>query len=72
LHWVDATKNVSAEIRLYNKLFLVENPAAEADFLSTINPNSMSVSNTAVIRDSADGKLVFNKTVGLKDSFNKK
>jgi glutaminyl-tRNA synthetase len=96
LHWVDATKNVSAEIRLYDKLFLVENPAAEEDFLSTINPNSMSVSNTAVIeeslahtkpeerfqffrlgyfcldRDSADGKLVFNKTVGLKDSFNKK
>jgi glutaminyl-tRNA synthetase len=96
LHWVDATKNVSAEIRLYDKLFLVENPAAEEDFLSTINPNSMSVSNTAVIeeslahtkpeerfqffrlgyfcldRDSVDGKLVFNKTVGLKDSFNKR
>jgi glutaminyl-tRNA synthetase len=96
LHWVDACKNVAAEIRLYDKLFLVENPAAEEDFLSTINPNSMSVSNTAILeeslantkpeerfqffrlgyfcldRDSVHSKLVFNKTVGLKDSFNKK
>lgn len=42
LHWVSAAQSVAAEIRQYNRLFTVENPAAETevDFRSLLNPNS--------------------------------
>ena len=46
LHWVSATHAVAAEVRLYDRLFTVENPAAEkdgADYRSFINPNSLEV-----------------------------
>lgn len=47
LHWVSATNNVSAEVRLYDRLFKVENPAAEeGDFKSYINPDSLQVIQT--------------------------
>jgi glutaminyl-tRNA synthetase len=95
LHWVDAQKNVRAEVRLYDKLFTVENPAAEEDFLSTINANSMEICSTAVMEEallhaapndrfqffrlgyfcldkaSTADNFMFNKTVGLKDSWAK-
>ena len=43
IHWVDATAGRPAEFRLYDRLFSVPNPAAEDDFVSTINTASLSV-----------------------------
>ncbi len=43
LHWVSASHAVDAEVRLYSPLFVVENPGATADFLSTLNPASLEV-----------------------------
>ncbi len=45
IHWVSADKGVPAEIRLYDRLFTVPNPAAADDFASTINPESLTVMN---------------------------
>lgn len=43
IHWVDATHGMDAEIRLYDRLFTVEDPdGAEGGFLSVINPDSLS------------------------------
>lgn len=41
IHWVSATHSVPAEIRLYDRLFNVPNPAAEADYLQVLNPDSL-------------------------------
>ena len=42
IHWVSAAHAVEAEVRLYDRLFSVENPAAdEADFKDLLNPNSL-------------------------------
>ncbi|MDP3850132.1 MAG: glutamine--tRNA ligase/YqeY domain fusion protein [Luteolibacter sp.] len=42
IHWVDAASGVDAEVRLYDRLFSVENPdAAEAGFTSVLNPDSL-------------------------------
>ncbi len=47
LHWVSATNNVTAEIRLYDRLFKVEDPSsAEGDFKDHINPDSLQVVQT--------------------------
>lgn len=43
IHWVSAQHGVPAEIRLYDRLFTVPNPAAEDDYLSTLNPDSLVV-----------------------------
>ncbi len=43
IHWVSATEGKQADIRLYDRLFTVPNPAAEAEFTATINPNSLLV-----------------------------
>ncbi|MEG2426524.1 MAG: glutamine--tRNA ligase/YqeY domain fusion protein, partial [Oscillospiraceae bacterium] len=44
LHWVSAVDNVKAEIRLYDRLFKVENPANDdATIDEYINPNSLTV-----------------------------
>jgi glutaminyl-tRNA synthetase len=44
IHWVSAAHAVQAEIRLYDRLFRVENPAAEeGDFKSFINPDSLTI-----------------------------
>lgn len=96
IHWVNAAEAVSAEIRMYNRLFTVEDPAsAEGDFKDHINPNSLVVNKSALLepsliqaqagqqfqflrkgyfcldKDSQAGVLVFNQTVGLKDTFAK-
>jgi glutaminyl-tRNA synthetase len=95
LHWVDANTCTHAEVRLYDRLFTVENPAAEEDFLSTVNKNAVTIIPNAVLekslntaqpndrfqffrlgyfcldKDSSDTKMVFNKTIGLKDSWAK-
>ncbi|MFY9198179.1 MAG: glutamine--tRNA ligase/YqeY domain fusion protein [Acutalibacteraceae bacterium] len=44
LHWVCATDNVKAEIRLYDRLFNVENPSSDdAPLDEFVNPNSLVV-----------------------------
>ena len=45
IHWVSADHALDAEIRLYDRLFTVENPAGQkdADFKDFLNPNSLEV-----------------------------
>jgi glutaminyl-tRNA synthetase len=43
IHWVSATWSVEAEVRLYDRLFTVPEPAAEEDFLKVVNPRSLEV-----------------------------
>jgi glutaminyl-tRNA synthetase len=46
LHWVSARHSTEAEVRLYDRLFSVENPADEKegkDFKSYLNPNSLEI-----------------------------
>jgi len=43
LHWVSAAHALDAEVRLYDLLFTKPNPAAEEDFTSCINPDSLKV-----------------------------
>lgn len=95
LHWVSAQYNQEIEVRLYDRLFTVENPAEEKDkdFRELLNPESLVVvkgyaeqylAETAkagdryqfqrigyftVDSDSSEGKLVFNRTVSLKDGY---
>lgn len=94
IHFVEATKAVSAEFRLYDRLFTVANPAKEDDFEAVINPDSLVVKHGFVepsmqlaekekayqferegyfCRDSESNEvLVFNKTVGLRDTWSQK
>ena len=94
LHWVNCQDAVKAEVRLYDRLFSVENPSAdERDFRDLLNPQSLTVLNNSVVEpylkekqpgdfiqfqrigyftldlDSTADHLVFNKTVGLKDTW---
>ncbi len=41
IHWVSASHAVDAEVRLYDRLFAVAEPAAEDDYKKAINPNSL-------------------------------
>lgn len=43
IHWVNAADAVDAEIRVYDRLFSVENPAASTDFMALINPLSKTI-----------------------------
>ncbi|WP_372695620.1 glutamine--tRNA ligase/YqeY domain fusion protein [Immundisolibacter sp.] len=43
LHWVDAAHAVTAEVRLYDRLFSVPDPAGQDDYLSLLNPQSLQV-----------------------------
>ena len=50
IHWVSADHAVPAEVRLYDRLFQVENPAAEeGDFKSFINPDSLTIIQNAYL-----------------------
>ena len=94
LHWVNCQDAVQAEVRLYDRLFAIENPGAdERDFRELLNPQSLTVLNNSVVEpylkekkagdflqfqrigyltldlDSTPDHLVFNKTVGLKDTW---
>ena len=96
LHWVSADHCKKAEVRIYDRLFNVENPAAnERDFRELLNPNSLKTVTDCYIEDYAADKRpgeylqfqrigyfmadpdttkehpVFNKTVGLKDTWAK-
>jgi glutaminyl-tRNA synthetase len=53
LHWVSAAHAVSAEIRLYDRLFNEENPdEGERDFTSYLNPNSLEILRNAQLEPS--------------------
>ena len=93
LHWVSAQHALDAEVRLYDRLFTVEEPGkGDSDFLKEINPGSLEIVRDAKVEPSlagakpgaryqferlgyfcveADGALVFNRTVTLKDSWAK-
>lgn len=97
LHWVSVSHCLDAEVRLYDRLFTVENPAAdERDFRELLNPDSLTVLRNCHVegflaqaagkkylqfqrigyftfdKSSTPDHLVFNRTVGLKDSWAKK
>ena len=82
LHWVNANDCVKAEVREYDRLFFVENPAAdERDFHELLNPAALmqpgqylQFQRTGYFMadpDSNSATPVFNKTVGLKDTWAK-
>lgn len=49
IHWLSAEHARTAEVRLYDRLFRVEDPAAEEDFKSTINPDSLHIISQAFV-----------------------
>ena len=96
LHWLSTKHCLPAEVRLYDRLFSVENPGAdERDFRELLNPESLTVLKNCYVEQyltekkpgdflqfqrigyftidetSKDGHLIFNKTVGLKDTWAK-
>ncbi len=100
IHWVSAAHALDAEIRLYDRLFSVANPAAAEDFHAVLNPDSLitieqakvepslanaipekafqferqgyfCLDNKLTAEEKSAGKLVFNRTVGLRDTWAK-
>jgi len=96
IHWLSIQHALQAEIRLYDRLFNVENPSQEeGDFKEYINPDSLQIISQAYVepslinsevgnhfqfirkgyfcldKESAKEKLVFNRTVSLKDAWAK-
>ncbi|MEO8582348.1 MAG: glutamine--tRNA ligase/YqeY domain fusion protein [Flavitalea sp.] len=96
LHWVSVQNAVTVELRLYDRLFNVENPGSEDRKMEEyINPKSLEIISKAYAepevlnagideryqfirkgyfcldRDSTKDKLVFNRTVTLKDAWAK-
>lgn len=59
IHWVSATDNVKAEVRIYDRLFMVENPSDETgvgSFEDNLNPNSLTVKEAYIEKALADTK----------------
>lgn len=52
LHWVSAKHCVQAEVRLYDRLFTVESPGKDADFLTQINPASLEILTDCKVENS--------------------
>jgi glutaminyl-tRNA synthetase len=97
IHWISIEKSLEAEVRLYDRLFQVEDPSSEeGDFKTYLNPHSLEIIPHAKIEQSlseaksgeqfqfirkgyftldskyaSEGKLVFNRTVTLKDTWSK-
>lgn len=55
LHWVSAAEALTAEVRLYDRLFSVENPDEGDDFRAFINPQSLTVLSDVKIEPSLAG-----------------
>lgn len=96
LHWVSASHSLPVEVRMYDRLFKVEDlSAAEGDFKDFLNPDSLTVVTGyaepalrnatpgegyqflrkgyfCTDKDSSADKLIFNRTVTLKDNWTKK
>ena len=91
IHFVEASKSIEAEFRIYDRLFLNPNPGSFDDLSSAINPESIKIRKGFVepgmlnakpeisyqferegyfCRDNQSDGLVFNKTVGLRDTWN--
>ncbi|MCL2335828.1 MAG: glutamine--tRNA ligase/YqeY domain fusion protein [Firmicutes bacterium] len=49
LHWVAAEHGVKAEVRLYDHLFLKENPEEDDDLTANVNPHSVSVITDCIV-----------------------
>ena len=60
LHWVSAPSAINAEVRLYDRLFIKENPDEEGKFLENLNPNSCIIYHNAKLEPSL--KSASNKT----------
>ena len=43
IHWVDATHAVDCEFRLYDRMFTVEQPDADGDFVQHMNPDALQI-----------------------------
>jgi glutaminyl-tRNA synthetase len=96
LHWVSVKHAITAEARLYDRLFKVEDPSSEeGDFKTYLNPDSLQVIPAVFAepalknakfderyqflrkgyftldKDSSESRLVFNRTVTLKDGWKK-
>ncbi|MBS1778986.1 MAG: glutamine--tRNA ligase/YqeY domain fusion protein [Bacteroidetes bacterium] len=96
IHWVNMATAKTAEVRLYDRLFKVEDPSSEeGDFKDYINEHSLEVLPSVYIepalataeigeqfqflrkgyfcvdKDSTQDRLIFNRTVGLKDTWAK-
>jgi glutaminyl-tRNA synthetase len=94
LHWVSVKHAIVCELRLYDRLFKVEDPSGEEnDFTNYINPDSLHIVKGAYAepslmhakfderyqflrkgyftldKDSSEEKMIFNRTVTLKDSW---
>jgi glutaminyl-tRNA synthetase len=52
IHWVSVAHAIKAEVRLYDRLFKVEDPAAEEDFRQLINPDSLQIVTEAYLEPS--------------------
>ncbi|HNY50525.1 MAG TPA: glutamine--tRNA ligase/YqeY domain fusion protein [Smithella sp.] len=52
IHWVSAAHGVKAEVRLYDRLFNIENPGAVEDFLKHLNPNSLDTLTNCYVEQS--------------------
>jgi len=57
LHWVSASHAVNAEVRLYDKLFIRENPD-EGDLIANLNPNSLEILKDCKLEPSLMGAPV--------------
>jgi glutaminyl-tRNA synthetase len=96
LHWVSVKNCLPAEVRIYDRLFNVENPSSdERDFRELLNSDSLKVLTNCFVEkylvekkpgsflqfqrigyftpdlDSTPNKLIFNRTVSLKDTWKK-
>jgi glutaminyl-tRNA synthetase len=52
LHWVSAAHALTAEVRLYDRLFTVEDPSAEQNYLEHLNPHSLEIIRDAKVEPS--------------------
>jgi len=52
LHWVSAQEFIEAEVRLYDRLFMSDNPENNGDFIDDLNPKSLSVIKKAKLESS--------------------
>lgn len=95
IHWVSSAHAVNASVKLYDRLFKIEDPAGEENFKNSLNENSLQTLTNVYCEPSlhsakpgetfqfiAKGyfcvdtlsnkdKLIFNRTVTLKDTWQK-
>ena len=56
IHYVESSKAINAEFRIYDRLFLASNPAKSDDLSSSINPDSLEIKNGFVEPSLASAK----------------